>query len=140
MAATSIPRPAPIGDRSSEPLRNVMRPGVIVIAEDASVAQAQRALLSHRVHAVLVVERTGRPAGWATTTGLLALVGRDTASVSASEAVTEPVVALEPWQPARKALEAMRTHDARRILVSTGIGHPPEGVVTELDLLALLAR
>ena len=66
-------RPDPItDDRLATPVRDIMRPGVIVLSDDASVVQAQRALLAHNVHAVLVVEdATGRPMGWVTTRGLL---------------------------------------------------------------------
>lgn len=49
-----------------------MRPGVVTVAEDASVLQARRALQAHGVHAVLVVERShGRPLGFITARGLL---------------------------------------------------------------------
>jgi predicted transcriptional regulator len=138
--ATAVPRYVITGDRMREPLRNVMRPGVVVIAEDASVAQAQRALLAHHVHAVLVIERTGRPLGWATTTGLLGFVERDVVSLSAREAVSEHASTLEPWRPVRDALQAMRHEGVSRILVASSAGRLPEGVVSELDLLALLTR
>ena len=41
-----------------------MRPGVIVLSDNAFVLQAQRSLIAFGVHAVLVIERfSGRPVG-----------------------------------------------------------------------------
>src|SRR3954469_6824020 len=91
------PRRSLSGDRLDLPVRDLMRPGVIVLCEHASVAQAQRAVLAHGVHAILVVEdRTGRPLGWITSRGLLAWAERDIALACAREAITEPPVAIEP--------------------------------------------
>ena len=140
MLAAGATRPPAAGDRLREPLRTVMRPGVIVLAEDASAAQAHRALLAHAVHAVLVLERSGRPVGWATPRGVLALIGRDTEALGAGAAVTEQAVVLEPFRTVHDALDAMQRHDVTRILVAGAAGRMPEGVVTEHDLLAVLLR
>jgi CBS domain-containing protein len=135
------PRRSLSGDRLDIPVRDLMRPGVIVLSEHASVAQAQRAVLAHGVHAVLVLEdRTGRPVGWVTSRGLLAWAARDVALASAREAVTEPPVAVEPSASAREALEAIdRTGAARLLVVRAGVGLP-EGVVSDVDVLREVAR
>jgi CBS-domain-containing membrane protein len=139
--ATSLPsQPRAAGGRLRDAVREVMRPGVIVLAEGASVAQVQRALLSHGVHAVLVLARGGRPAGWATAAGVLACNGRDLASLSARHAVTEEAVTLEPWRPVTDALDLIRRKRAHRVLVAAATGALPEGVVSERDLLAHLSR
>jgi CBS domain-containing protein len=135
------PRRSLSGDRLDIPVRDVMRPGVIVLSEHASVAQAQRALLAHGVHAILVLEdRTGRPAGWVTSRGLLAWADRDVALACAREAVTEPPVAIEPSASAREALEAIDCTGAARLLVAREGGGLPEGVVSDVDLLREVAR
>src|SRR5215210_8246400 len=120
------PRRSLSGDRLDTPVRDLMRPGVIVLSEHASVAQAQRAMLAHGVHAVLVLEDgTGRPAGWVTSRGLLGWAARDVALACAREAVTEPPVAIEPSASAREALEAIdRTGAARLLVVRDGDGLP----------------
>jgi CBS domain-containing protein len=135
------PRRSLSGDRLDIPVGDLMRPGVIVLSEHASVAQAQRAVLAHGVHAVLVLEdRTGRPLGWVTSRGLLAWAARDVALASAREAVTEPPVAVEPSASAREALEALdRTGAARLLVVRAGVGLP-EGVVSDVDVLREVAR
>jgi CBS domain-containing protein len=138
---TLLPPPRSLsGDRLDAPVRDLMRPGVIVLSEHASVAQAQRAVLAHGVHAVLVLEdRTGRPAGWVTSRGLLAWAARDVALSCAREAVTEPPVVIEPSASAREALETIERTGAARLLVVRG-GGLPEGVVSDVDLLREVAR
>jgi CBS domain-containing protein len=138
-ASTVARRPPPVS-RFEVALRDVMRPGVIVITEDASVVQAQRALVAHSVHAILVLDRNGRPHGWATSRGLLRFSDRDTALLSARDAVTEAALTLEPSATVGEALELMRRDDVPRVLVAHAIGHVPEGVVSEHDLLAVLSR
>src|SRR6266540_4101487 len=71
-------------------IRDVMTPGVVSIVENASLQQVYRAMIAHRVHAILVVGRTqGRPIGWVTARGLLAWIGRDDSLSCARDAVTE---------------------------------------------------
>jgi CBS domain-containing protein len=135
------PRRSLSGDRLDTPVRDLMRPGVIVLSEHASVAQAQRAVLAHGVHAILVLEdRTGRPLGWVTSRGLLAWVARDVALVSARDAVTEPPVAVEPSASAREALQTIERSGAARLLVVRESVGLPEGVVSDVDLLREVAR
>ncbi len=135
-------RPHPItDDRLATPVRDIMRPGVIVLSDDASVVQAQRALLAHNVHAVLVVEdATGRPVVWVTTRGLLGWCDRDTQLTRARLAVTEQALTIEPSATARKALELLDGTGATRLLVARRTEAMPEGVVADVDLLRLLAR
>jgi CBS domain-containing protein len=135
------PRRSLSGDRLDLPVRDLMRPGVIVLSEHASVAQAQRAVLAHAVHAILVLEdRTGRPLGWVTSRGLLAWCDRDVALACAREAITEPPVAVEPSAPAREALDALERGQAGRLLVVRAGDGLPEGVVSDVDLLREVAR
>jgi CBS domain-containing protein len=134
-------RPPVDADRLDTAVRELMRPGVVVVAGHASVAQAQRALLAHGVHAILVLDdATGRPLGWATSRGLLRWADRDVALASARDAVTEPALAIEPSAPAREALDLLQRESATRLLVVRVGDGLPEGVVADLDLLRLLSR
>jgi CBS domain-containing protein len=128
------------GDRLDTSVREIMRPGVIVLADDASVVQAQRALVAHGVHAVLVLESgSGAALGWITSRGLLAWLERDAALSHARDAVTEPAVLIEPSATAREALEALEAKNASRLLVARQADSLPEGVVADVDLLRLVA-
>jgi CBS domain-containing protein len=74
----NVPSPAASGDYLETPVRDFMTPGVLVIAEDATLRQVYRALVAHSIHAVLVVGRNeGRPLGWVTARGLLGWIGQD---------------------------------------------------------------
>ncbi|MEA2248928.1 MAG: hypothetical protein QOH46_3457 [Solirubrobacteraceae bacterium] len=144
MITDTLPPPAggtAPGDRLDTPVREIMRPGVIVLSDDASVLQAQRALIAHGVHAVLVIERfSGRPIGWVTTRGLLHWCERDASLTSARSAVSEPAIAIEPSASAREALDTLDRAGATRLLVSRQIDGLPEGVVADVDLLRLVSR
>jgi CBS domain-containing protein len=126
------------GDHLATPVRDLMTPGVVTIAEDASLTQAFRAIRAHDVHAVLVVgAQHGKPLGWITARGLLAWVGRDSGLVHARDAVSERAVTIEPGAGAREALVALSQADTTHLLVSRGRDRPAEGVVSAVNLIAL---
>jgi CBS domain-containing protein len=135
------PDPLTLADELLErEVRDFMTPGCVTISEDASVADAARALARHHVHAVLVVGASnGTPLGWVTARGLLGWLGRDRSLVSAREAITEQVTAVQPNEPLRVALYALSLAGTTRLLVRRRPHQPAEGVVTDFDL-AVAAR
>jgi CBS domain-containing protein len=126
------------GDHLDTPVRDIMTPGVLTIAEDASLRHAYRALVAHSVHAVLVVGRSeGKPLGWITARGLLAWVGRDQGLASARDAITERAATIEPSASAREALTALGQAGTSHLLVCRQRDAAPEGVISDLDIVAL---
>jgi signal-transduction protein with cAMP-binding, CBS, and nucleotidyltransferase domain len=122
-------------------VRDFMTPGCVSISEDASVADAAGALKRHGVHAVLVVgAANGTPLGWVTARGLLNWLGRDRGTVSAREAITEQVRAIDPSQRMRVALLALSMAGTTRLLVRRKPHHAPEGVITDMDLAVAASR
>ena len=122
------------------PVRNIMRAGVISVPADASVRQVQRALVSHEVHAVLVVKvDSGEPIGWATTRTVLAHMLSDAALIPAKAVATEPIHSISPSATAEEALSQMLEKSARHLLVRRHVDSPPEGVIAEIDLVELSA-
>lgn len=119
---------------------HLMTPGVVTIGADASVADAQRALVAHRVHAVLVVTADGSPVGWATDEGLLCFADRDAELVDVGAAVSGVPVAVDPGTPAYDLIETMRHPDVTRVLVCAAAGRAPLGVVSRTDLLRKALR
>ena len=116
--------------------RELMTPGVISIAEDASLTQVHRALAAHRVHALLVLgTSSGRPLGWVSARGLLAWLEGDPSLACARDAITEPVTAIEPGASGRKALTALGRPRVTHLLVQRHVEALPEGVISELDLI-----
>jgi CBS domain-containing protein len=128
-------------ERLSTPVRDFMRPGVITIAEHASLLDAKRAMTRHGVHAVLVVgEADGRPLGWVTDSGLLPWLERDLGAIQASHAITEPAHYIEPASTAHDAVEALAEPGVSHLLVCPVAGGTPHGVVAPLDLVELVTR
>ena len=131
----------PGGDRFDTLLSDFMRPGVITLSEDASVRQAQLSMVSHGVHAVLVVgARSGHPLGWVTARHLMTVIDGDAALTPVRDAITQQAVALPPGATAREAVALLSQSGASHILVGKLEGGAPEGVVSELDLLSLACR
>ncbi len=129
------------GNHLDTPVRDVMRSGVIVIADDASVQDAQRALVAHGVHSVLVLDHcAGEAHGWITTRGLLPWAEREVGLACAREAVSEPAITIEPSASVRSALETMERASASRLLVARHHSGLPEGVVSDSDLLRFIAH
>jgi CBS domain-containing protein len=128
-------------DRLETPVRAFMRPGVISVADDASLYQVGRALVSHGVHAVIVVAAgTGRPLGWATARGLLGMTSCDPDLTSARDAIVERPVVLSPGDTAGDAAQLLLSSGASHLLVARRGDAAPEGVVTDLDVLRVLGR
>jgi CBS domain-containing protein len=130
--------PAGSGDHLETQVRDFMTPGVLTIAEDASLGSVYRAMVAHSVHALLVVGRTeGKPLGWVTARGLLAWVGRDRGLASARDAITERALTIEPSASAREALTKLSQPGTSHLLVCRHEAASPEGVISEIDLVAL---
>ncbi|HEY7632370.1 MAG TPA: CBS domain-containing protein [Thermoleophilaceae bacterium] len=126
------------GDHLDTAVRDVMTPGVVTIAEDASLVQVLRAVRAHDVHAVLVVgKQHARPLGWITTEGLLGFIGDDAALMSARDAVTEQVTTIDPLASARDALAALSDPGTTHLLVCRHSDGAAEGVVSAINLITL---
>jgi CBS domain-containing protein len=127
--------------RLQTPVRDFMRPGVIAVSEDASLRQAERAMVRHGVHAILVLGRTtGRPVGWVTSRGMMQWIGHDLGLVPASQGVTEAPTFIEPGATAQEAVKALSGTDVSHLLVTRMPGETPQGVVSDLDVIALCTR
>ena len=129
--------PTDLFDREA---RDLMTPGVVTIAADASLDQVTKALQAHHVHAILVVSADdGMPLGWVTARGLLSWLSRDRAMATAKDAICEPVTPIEPSSDARAVLAALSLPNTTRLLVQRRPDAVPEGVITDYDL-AVAAR
>jgi CBS domain-containing protein len=123
------------------PVRDIMRYGVVSVPEHATLEGVFQAMADHRVHAVLVLERTtGRPLGWVKAETLLTWMNLEPATAHAHQAITEPVVTIAPDAPVRKAIEALSRAGTSHLLVCDEGACAGEGVVTPLDVVALKGR
>jgi len=123
------------------PVRDFMRPGVIAVSEDASLRQAERAMVRHGVHAILVLGRTnGLPLGWVTSRGMLQWISHDLGLIPVSQAVIEAPTYIEPGATAQEAVQALSGAGVSHLLVTRVPGQTPQGVVSDLDVIALCTR
>jgi CBS domain-containing protein len=119
-------------------VRDAMTPGVVTITETASLRDAYRALVAHRVHSVLVLGRNnGKPLGWVTARGLLGRISQDTSLGCAGDAITHPPAAIQPSATVREALTALGQPGISQLLVASRPGVLPEGVLSDLDVIAV---
>jgi CBS domain-containing protein len=122
-------------------VRDIMTPGVLTISEDASLQHVYRAMVAHSVHAILVVGRTeGVPLGWVTARGLLGRLESDDTLMSARDAITEKATVIEPGATVREAVIALSQPGITHVLVCRHPKGTPEGVVSDLDVVALRSR
>jgi CBS domain-containing protein len=133
--------PSGTQERLTTPVSEIMRPGVITIADSAPLMQAKRAMVRHGVHAVLVVSRdSGDPLGWVSVDGLLSWLERDLTALPAAHAITEPPHYVEPEAGARAALEQLQKPGVSHLLVRPAEGGPAQGVVAPMDIVDLVTR
>jgi len=121
-------------------VRQVMTTGVVTIPADAPLREVPRTLIRHRIQSVLVVEQTtGKPLGWVTARGLLSRITED-ATLCAGDAITQEPASIQPWATVREALTALQQPGVSQLLVGRIPGIPPQGVLSDLDVIALVAR
>jgi CBS domain-containing protein len=122
------------------PVSTVMRHGVVAVPEHATLDDVRRAMADHRVHAVLVQQRsTGRPLGWVKAEALLTWMNLEPAPAHAHRAITEPVVTIAPDAAVHEAVAALSRHGVSHLLVCDEGDVVAHGVVTPLDVVAAQA-
>lgn len=136
-----IDRPLLPTEGLATPLRELMTPGVVAVPASASLKRVFEAMQAHRVHAVLVVDDgSAAPLGWVTSRALLRYATADLSLHTARDAVDEPAISLSPSATAAEAIEQLLAGEANRIAVCRDAAALPEGIVSDLDLVALLVR
>ena len=133
--------PAAAQERLTTPVSDIMRPGVITMAEGASLLQAKRAMIRHGVHAVLIIgEGDGRALGWVSADGLLAWLERDLDALPAAQVITESARRIDADATAHDALEALIASGVSHLVVTSPGSDIPHGVVGAMDLVDLVTH
>jgi CBS domain-containing protein len=126
-------------------VRDLMRPGLITCARGVSLGEAAALLTRHRVHALIVVDDAGQPAGLLSDFDLLAgeWLSADAEGLAAmrrmtaGELMSTPLNTIEADQPLRAAADRMRDQALHRLIVTDG--GTPVGVLSLSDFVAHLA-
>ena len=126
-------------------VRDLMRSGLITCAKGISLGEAAALLTRHRVHALVVVDDAGRPAGILSDFDLLAgeWLSADAESLAAmrrmtaGELMSTPLNTIEADRPIRAAADRMRDRALHRLIVTED--DTPVGVLSLSDFVAHLA-
>jgi CBS domain-containing protein len=126
-------------------VRDLMRSGLITCARGLSLGEAAALLTRHRVHALIVVDDGGQPAGLLSDFDLLAgeWLSADAEGLAAmrrmtaGELMSTPLNTIEADQPLRAAADLMRDQALHRLIVTDG--GTPVGVLSQSDFVAHLA-
>lgn len=123
-------------DRWSDSADSVMSPGVIALADDATLGHVRQTLTHHGVDAALIVGRVnGMPLGWATTKGLLDHLDTDPWRKRAVDVITESPNVIHPSDSLRHAAIMLAAPNVTHLLVAGAGDRSFVGVVTARDLL-----
>jgi CBS domain-containing protein len=129
----------------TKPVRELMHPGLITCRVDTPIGQAALLLLQHRIHALVVTDRDGRPVGLLSDFDLLAgeWLSADQESLeamrrmTAGELMSTPLNLIEADASAGEAARRMRQEGFHRLVVTDG--GRPSGILSISDLVAHLA-
>ena len=126
-------------------VRDAMHPGILTSAPEASLVEVARTMAAHRVHCVAVLgieERRGPHLVWGIVSDLDVI--RATQAVGGELPTAGQIAATEPVtvdvdEPLTSAAQTMAEHDVHHLVVVEGRDPRPVGIVSCLDLAAVLA-
>jgi len=127
-------------------VRDLMHRGLLTCRPDATLGQVAVLLSQHHVHALIVVDRDGRPLGIISDYDLLAgeWLSADPQSLvtmrnlTAGEMMSSPIDTIEAGMPLRTAAQMLIDKDVNRLLVTEkGV---PAGVISISDFVSSIAR
>ena len=119
---------------------DVMRSGVVSVSGSTALDAVARAMREHGVHGVLVVAEDGELLGWVTARGMLHHSAADWHRLTAGQATSEPCVSVVPTASVGAAIDAMLADGSTHLAVIRPGTHTPDGVVSDIDLVAHLAH
>ena len=71
---------------------------------------------------------------------MLQWISHDLGLVQAGRAVSEAPICIDPGATARDAVQALSDAAVTHLLVTRALGETPQGVVSDLDVIALCTR
>lgn len=127
-------------------VRDLMHRGLITCRQDAALGQVAVLLAQHRVHALVVADRDGRPVGILSDFDLMAgeWLSADAESLTAMRKLTAgdlmsfPIVSVESAVPIREAARVMTEKDINRLLVTEN--GKAVAMISNSDFVASIAR
>lgn len=130
---------ADIGLRSKMLVKDVMSSPVITIDEDAPVNKAAMSMDKNDLGCIIVTDKKGKPLGILTERDLVTRVlakNVQPASVKAKDAMTSPLITIEPDATINEAAKRMRKLNIRRL----GVVYKSQlaGLLSSKDILGVM--
>jgi CBS domain-containing protein len=132
----------PLFERAT--VADVMRPGVVSCAPDASLLTLVQTMATYRVHSVVVIGLTKDARGgdhvvWGLVSDMDVVRAAESGieGRTATDAARTAVVTVEPTTSLAEAAKLMDQHGTAHLIVTSG-SHPT-GVISSLDIAAALA-
>ncbi len=127
-------------------VRDLMHRGLITCRQSAALGQAAVLLYQHHVHALVVVDRDGRPVGMFSDFDLMAgeWLSADKQSLevmrglTVGDLMTYPIVSVEADVPLTKAAKLMIDKDVNRLMVTED--GKAVAIISSSDFVASIAR
>ena len=127
-------------------VRDLMHRGLITCRQDTALGQVAVLLSQQHVHALVVVDRDGRPVGILSDFDLMAgeWLSADAQSlevmrrVTAGDLMSFPIVSVEADVPLAEAVKLMLSKEVNRLLVTEA--GKPVGIISSSDFVASIAR
>ena len=127
-------------------VRDLMHRGLITCRQSAALGQVAVLLYQHHVHALVVVDRDGRPAGIISDFDLMAgeWLSADTESLdvmrklTAGDLMSQPIVTVEADVSLGQASKLMIEKEIERLMVTES--GKAVGIISSSDFVASIAR
>jgi CBS domain-containing protein len=125
-------------DLSQSTVGDAMHRGVITIPPDAGLTTIAATMAAHVVHAAVLLGP--REAGLVVTDlDVIRAAMRGHLEATAVDVAREPLLTVAVGEPLERAVALMATRDESHLLVSDPDGEWPAGVLSSLDVMAVLA-
>ncbi len=124
----------------NQPASSIMQRTVTSVSMDASVADVENVLKSHRISAVPVFESAGVPLGIITTSDLMKFqaTGRSPGDTKAWEICSYRPITVKPEMSIREVAELMLEHKIHHVVVMDDAS--VAGVISALDFVKLFVE
>jgi len=139
---TTLPAPAALSLDSAR-VEDVMHPGVFTCLFETPLAEVARMMAAHQVHCVVgfgdATEGDTRLWGIVSDRDVVAAAATDYAHRTAGTSATTPTGTIEPEATVRQAAEVMTERNVSHLLVVEPGSDRPVGVISTLDIAAVMA-
>lgn len=137
-------------DLKSKKVREVMVRGVLIIPENASVAQALRTMADKKISGLAVTSPTEGLVGVLSETDIIKIYDKDLTTVKVKDIMTKGVITIDKEDTLDKACQIMREKRIHRLIIQDEVKgvygkegetkYFPSGLLSISDIIKVLAE